>query len=180
MEPNIQQAEKKAEEIRLKYNSEGFSPFPHQKILDEFTKLRVATFDFEDETTSGAIAYDATTEGFVIYINSVKSVAEQYLALVFELGHFFLHESIIIEKTVIFDSSKDIGGGNISLISEDSLKQKMTIEANVFTSNIVMPQTLVTEAWQRLKTVEDCASIFNVPVIEMAIRLKNLGLLKEE
>lgn len=177
--PNIKRAQEEADTVRLKYNSEGVSPFPYERITKDYKNLNISYLNIEDNV-SGAILFDKASSTFNIFINSLKPKTRQHFTLAHELGHFFLHRQVILDDGGIVDGDKTLDGTKILFRLDDAKSTCLEVEANNFASSLIMPKELVIEAWERLKNIEDCANIFNVSLLAMTIRLTKLGLIKEE
>ncbi len=180
MKPDIENGEQEADAIREKYNPDGLSPFPHEKIIEDHPELKISFFDMEEDNVSGAILFNIERKIFHIFINSLKPKSRQHFTLAHELGHFFLHKESIKTEEIMIDGEKSLDGGKILFLLDEEKSTCLEIEANHFATNLIMPASLVVEAWERLKKIEDCAEVFNVSVIAMTMRLEKLGLIKEE
>ncbi len=172
--------EKIAQEVREKYNPQNLSPFPYQNVIAANVELTVAFFPFSGEgikSLSGAIYFDIDANKFNISINEDQAKTRQYFTLAHELGHYFLHKDEIKKEGIIVDT--EFFDGNRALLRPNELKESSILEteANQFAAALIMPADLVKRAWEELKSVEECAKVFNVSTSAMSIRLERLHLL---
>lgn len=170
---------KKAEEIARLYNPDGLSPFPFDKIILDKTDLQIIHSDKLNDKISGAIVFDEDKNKFFVFVNTKKPQTRQYFTLAHELGHYFLHISIIKDNGIIVDE-ENILDGNSALFRMDEPRSNQQIEreANNFAAALIMPEQFVRKVWDKLKNVEECANIFNVSILAMSIRLEKLGLVE--
>lgn len=170
--------EVRADEIRKKYNPDNLSPFPYQNVEKENEDLNISFFSFVDElkTMSGAISFDEESSKFTIYINQDKPGNRQHFTIAHEIGHYFLHKEIVRSEKLIIDH--EFFDGKRALFRLDNAESsRIETEANYFAASLIMPAELVEKAWRELGSVEECASVFNVSVSAMSIRLERLKLL---
>lgn len=168
----------KAEDLAAKYNPEGYSPFPFEKIEADNDDLKILFSDNLDANISGAIIYDENDKIFAILVNKLKPDTRTHFTVAHELGHYFLHKEIIRQSKAIVDGDNTLDGQNI-LYRADTLENKSVLEteANNFAASLIMPEKLVRMVWEKLKDVEECARVFKVSVSAMSIRLERLKLL---
>lgn len=166
-----------AEKIANQYNPEGFSPFPFEKIQGDKKDLSIFINDQMGDDISGAIMFDAENDNFSILINKNKPKTRQHFTIAHEVGHYFLHQNEIKNNPFI-DGDNNLDSGNILYRADNYPSNQLETEANNFAASLIMPEKLVRRAWNDIQDVEKCASIFNVSVSAMAIRLERLGLLK--
>lgn len=165
----------KAEAIRQKYNPEGLSPFPFQKITDSCKDLQIAVFDLP-EGLSGAIVFDKDTKIFNILVDRTKPETRQYFTIAHELGHYFLHKERIRAEEALIDNDNTLESRALFRL-DDQEHSHIETEANNFAAELIMPRELVERAWNTFHSVEDCARIFNVSIVAMSIRLEKLHLI---
>lgn len=170
----------KAEEIRREYNPKDLSPFPYKNIEERNTNLKIYITPFHDGIVdiSGATLYNKETKLFTISINKTKAETRQHFTLAHELGHYFLHEEILKEDEIIVDEDRNLDGNRMLLRRDNAEYDRIEAEANNFAASLIMPEELVKGAWGKLKSVEECAKVFNVSVSAMSIRLEKLKLLQ--
>lgn len=169
---------KKAEEIAEKYNSNSLSPFPYETITSDKKDLHIFLTDKLNEKISGAIIFD---EGaFTILINKTKPQTRQNFTIAHELGHYFLHQEELKNehKGILIDEEYSLDGTTNILLREDQpiTRTRIEIEANNFAASLLMPEKVVRRVWESIKDIRECASIFNVSISAMSIRLERLGL----
>ncbi|MBI4836740.1 MAG: ImmA/IrrE family metallo-endopeptidase [Candidatus Abawacabacteria bacterium] len=166
----------KAEEIQRLFNPSFFSPFPYQNILDKFSDLKIFLIDL-DQGVSGVIRYEENLKEFHIFVDQKKSETRQHFTIAHELGHYFLHQDIIKKENLIVDGDNIFDTGGMLFRLDGVPGTQFEMEANEFAATLIMPESLVREAWEKLKSVDDCASIFHVSPLAMSIRLEKLALL---
>jgi Zn-dependent peptidase ImmA (M78 family) len=171
----IEEIDKMAEELVLKYNPEGFSPFPFEKIEADIPELKILYSDKLDPNISGAIIYEENI--FAIIINKLKPETRMHFTIAHELGHYFLHKDHIINSKAVIDGESSLDGQVILYRDDNANRAILETEANNFAATLIMPEELVKEVWYKLKEVETCAKIFKVSVSAMSIRLERLKLL---
>jgi Zn-dependent peptidase ImmA (M78 family) len=171
----LEQVYEKAEEIRLKYNPEGLSPFPYENIESAFSDLKVYFLELP-ERVSGAISFDKEDSTYKIIINSSKPKTRQHFTVAHELGHYFLHGKVIQSEEIVIDGDGTLEGNKVLFRLDDAESNRIETEANNFAASLIMPKDLVVKAWKSLGDVEECAKIFNVSISAMSIRLERLGL----
>ncbi len=173
--PDIQKAQRMAEEKIEKYNPEGLSPFPFEKIEEDRSDLNIVLISL-NSNFSGVIEFNKEKNEFTIFANIDKPKTRQYFTIAHELGHYFLHQDIIKREDIIIDSENS--SGNRELFRLDFYKHtKIETEANNFAASLIMPTDLVKKAWKIFESVEECAKVFNVSVSAMSIRLEKLNLI---
>lgn len=173
--PDIQNAQRRAEEIIEKYNPEGLSPFPFEKIEEDRRDLSIVLISLSSNL-SGVIEFNKDKNEFTIFVNIDKSKTRQYFTIAHELGHYFLHQDTIRKEEIIIDSENS--SGNRELFRLDVYKYtKIETEANNFAASLIMPTDLVKKAWKIFENVEECAKVFNVSVSAMSVRLEKLNLI---
>lgn len=167
-----------AEELAKKYNPDGLSPFPYEEIEKDKKDLHIFYSEQLSENLSGAIIFDKDDNDFSVIINKNKPETRKNFTIAHELGHYFLHLEIIKEQEIFIDGENSLDSNNILFRLDNAKSSQLEIEANNFAASLLMPADLVTKAWETLKSVEECAKIFNVSVSAMSIRLERMGLLK--
>ncbi|MDD2572763.1 MAG: ImmA/IrrE family metallo-endopeptidase, partial [Eubacteriales bacterium] len=103
----------KAEDLAAKYNPEGYSPFPFEKIEADNDDLKILFSDNLDANISGAIIYDENDKIFAILVNKLKPDTRTHFTVAHELGHYFLHKEIIRQSKAIVDGDNTLDGQNI-------------------------------------------------------------------
>lgn len=178
MEENIKNAIKKGEEIAKKYNPDTLIPFPFEEILKDNTDLKIEVSHLlqkRDENISGLLAYRKIEEQdkFKIFINNSKSQNRIYFTIAHELGHYFLHKEKLMEIGLVVDDDQVLEIFRL----DTGLSDEEEREANNFAATLTMPADKVTEIWNLLHDVDECAKFFQVSVLAMSIRLNNLKLI---
>lgn len=173
---NREQIFQLAQKIQLKFNPELLSPFPYQNILQVHRDVKIFLLDL-DHGISGVIKYDKKVNEFHIFIDRKKSETRQHFTMAHELGHYFLHADIIKKEDLIVDSDNIFDSTRMLFRLDGVPGSQIEMEANEFAAVLIMPDASVKEAWEKLCSVDDCASIFHVSPLAMSIRLEKLGLL---
>lgn len=163
--------EEKAE--RLLIDANCFSAPIDVRKCAEHLSIELQDLDL-DHDVSGFIIIkkDSSTIGY----NKANPAKRIRFTLAHELGHFMLHSDdvpLFIDKTERFNRDGNSSTGEI-------MRER---EANAFAAALLMPEKLVREQVETLKTADDnnyikeLASKFGVSNQAMTIRLTNLGLL---
>lgn len=164
----------KAKELREEYNPNNLSPFPFENFLRDHPDLLILSTDTLPEEVMGAILYRSDANKYVVYISNTRTKAQQHFTTAHELGHYMLHGELLKgveghvdrhDMEVMFDKERP------DITSENEK------EANGFALELLTPKEDVKKAWRKIKSIEGCAEIFNVPPSIMAVRLEKLGLI---
>src|SRR3989344_9160750 len=136
----------KACEILQKYNPGVIAPFPFENIYQGEKNLEAHFLEL-DEEVSGSINYDATLKKFKILINTCKPATRQYFALGHELGHFYLHQHVLLKEKILIDGDSLL---NKSMLFRSDTPEFGEIEfaANQFAANLLMPEDNIKRAWE--------------------------------
>lgn len=152
-----------AEQLSRRYNPEGLSPYPFDNIQKDKKDLKIQLTEKLPDSVSGIIGLFEKLDNFVIFVNKNKPATKRNFTIACELGHYFLHQKEIKKNLMIIDQ-------------DEASSTKLKIEASSFAASFLMPADIVKKAWGKLKDVEECAQVFNVPVEAMTTRLSRLGL----
>jgi Zn-dependent peptidase ImmA (M78 family) len=120
-----------------------------------------------DQQTSGMIACDKITGDCVITVNNTHPTTRQRFTMAHEIAHFVLHRDIIgngVTDNASYRKEGDYG-----------LAQKYESEANNFAAEIIMPEELVKDYWNKNPNISEFAEAFLVSKNAAKIRLKYLG-----
>ncbi|HVA96541.1 MAG TPA: ImmA/IrrE family metallo-endopeptidase [Candidatus Acidoferrales bacterium] len=162
------------EQIAQKYNPQGLSPFPFEKIQEANNDLKIYIATLDDQI-SGAIGFNENV--FNIFINNNKPKTRQHFTTAHEVGHYFLHKDIIKKQQVLVDSDQYLDGNSFLYRLDSAEPTQIETEANNFAASLIMPEGLVRKAWESIKNIEECAKIFNVSTSAMSVRLERLTLI---
>jgi len=167
-----------AEEIAERFNPDGLAPFPFDKIQNAIDNLNIFIASLES-SMSGATVYDINRDDFKILVNKNKSDSRQYFTIAHELGHYFLHKKLLHDQKMIIDTddAMNVTGGILYRLDGDSANNRIEAEANYFAATLIMPEKLVSKAWEITRDIQECARIFKVSVSAMSIRLEYLNLI---
>jgi Zn-dependent peptidase ImmA (M78 family) len=166
-----------AEELALKYNPYNVAPFPYEHITADHPDLQVYFTVLDDDDISGATLYQAGE--FSILINTNKPATRQHFSLGHELGHYFLHQDLLKQQSAIVDGDEFLDAPSVLYRLDDDEIRRVETEANNFAASLLMPADLARRAWRATTDIEECARIFQVSPVAMAIRLVQLGLVSE-
>jgi Zn-dependent peptidase ImmA (M78 family) len=172
---NLEEISRFGEELAVQYNPEGLSPFPFEHIQKDRKDLSIYVTEMEDNDISGVISFDKEQTNFKILVNTTKAFTRRHFTIAHELGHYFLHQELIKQETVLVDGDDSLRQ-NMLFRLDSAEYSRIESEANNFAASLIMPKELVLKAWDTFKNVEECAKIFNVSVTSMSIRLERLGL----
>lgn len=134
--------------------------------------IRVSNALFSDDTLSGLISKRG--HNISILVNQSDHPFRKRFTIAHELGHHFLHltettDVDIVEKVDLFRATIPVEGAAISSRTNE-------IQANQFAAALLMPKTLLQEAYTNAKEVFSLARLFNVSEEAMSYRLHGLGL----
>jgi Zn-dependent peptidase ImmA (M78 family) len=179
-----EECELKANEVRKEFNPKDLAPFPYENISDVKNDVEILFGDFDEESLisiSGVIFYKEPENSFKIMINSVKSKTRQNFTIAHELGHYFLHQDVLKSAKVIVDDDNYVENKRVLYSTEDiKNRDQIEFEANFFAAALLMPKNLVSDAWNRIADIKECADIFGVSQLAMTIRLTRLGFLNDD
>ncbi|MCM3006704.1 ImmA/IrrE family metallo-endopeptidase [Priestia koreensis] len=174
----VKWAEKKANNLLESLNINQI-PIPVNEIAQKLN-IKISYEPFEGDL-SGVLYRDNSHT--IIGVNSNESDKRQRFTIAHELGHFILHEGEQLHVDhnfkVNFRDSVSSQGAKLA-----------EIEANAFAASLLMPESLVREAYETTilngvdpftddhsEEVDLLAKLFNVSQTAMLIRLGKLGLL---
>lgn len=190
-----EEASQQGERIASQFNPTGITPFPFDAIFRAHPNLLIIENKLSDSYLS-TIFYlskpiarpveDSKSESQVPYEYAIvvdEDLADEIrnFSLAHSLGHYFLHseemkvspEKAFLDRESYFDDSIGIEVGTPLPESRRKLEQ----EANRFAFSLLMPEETVRRVWETVnKDVDKIASVFNVSVVVMSLRLKRLGL----
>ena len=172
----IEEVQQKAEDMATRYNPEGLSPFPFENIPRDKKDIQILLNDGMPDDVSGIAGFFPEKQGFAILINKNKPPARRYFTIAHELGHYFLHQEEM-RRNPFVDKDPFLDRGGMPFRYDSETAARLEMEANNFGASLIMSAELVKKAWSKLKSVEECAEVFNVSVEAMSIRLTKLGLL---
>lgn len=177
----IKRAQEVAEEKIKEYNPKKLSPFPFEEIERNKDDLDIVLVPSnKDIFFGGFIEFDENKNKFTIFVNTKKPRTKQRFAIAHELGHYFLHQDIIMKEKILFSNEDFLSGSCNYEIKHEIEKCEIEIEANKFAASLIMPTKIVEEAWKIFRNVQGCAKIFKVSASAMSIRLEDLNLISDE
>lgn len=165
-----------AEKYATIYNPDNLTPFPYENITKSHEDLDILYLDPDDDNVSGVILYEESANKFSILINATKHLNRQHFTLAHELGHYFLHPEILKQEKGFIDSDSSLDTTNILYRLDNAVQNRYETEANHFAASLLMPSSLVHDAWEVVNDIEECAKLFKVSTIAMTIRLTELEL----
>ncbi len=130
--------------------------------------IRVNNAKFSDENLSGLVAKRGSN--VTILVNQSDVPFRKRFTIAHELGHHFLHllsDGDFVDTQV--DLFRDAEAG-------ESAPKSVEVQANQFAAALLMPETLVRQAFEKTQSLPELARLFNVSEEAMAIRLGRLGL----
>ena len=169
----IEKASEMGEEMARKYNPETLISFPFGDIESKHPDLDIFLSDLskvskEGDDISGLVYFK--DEAFKILVDKNKPRNRQYFTIAHELGHYFLHDEQLREKSLIVDSDP------ILYRFDNGLSNTEEAEANFFAGSLLMPKDRVRLVWKKTKSIERCADFFEVSLSAMSVRLEVLKL----
>lgn len=145
-------------------SSNGIHAYPVDPLLiAQKSGIEVKNAEFVDQNISGLISKFGNQ--ISIFVKHDDSPNRKKFTIAHELGHFFLHLQEADGDFVEFRGYTQY---------ETPHKE---IEANQFAGALLMPQSLVEEAWHRGLGISEMAKHFGVSQDSMKYRLVNLGYL---
>ncbi len=174
---SVSDAIRRAEQVVNEFNPNGLVPFPFRLIEEKYGDVSIFVAELPPEV-SGAIRFRSEESKFEIFINASKPETRQYFTIAHEIGHYFLHGDLIKKEDVVVDDDLLFDGNKALYRMDDAEHSAIETEANNFAAALIMPEPLVRRAWETLKSVEECASLFKVSVVAMSIRLEKFRLLQ--
>jgi Zn-dependent peptidase ImmA (M78 family) len=175
---NLDEIRRQAEDLARKYNPEGKVPFPYLKLGEDYSDLKIAQWEKFKVGENGSIVFLEDKKTYIIIINKNLSFANKNFTTAHELGHYFLHSQLVRKNETKIDGDLLISKNYELPIIRDETERAIEAEATNFAASLIMPTELVTQLWENLKDVQECAHVFGVPLAAMIIRLESLGLLE--
>jgi len=126
---------------------------------------------FTEDGISGLIA--KRDNNTMILVNSNDSPYRKRFTIAHEVGHFLLHLTGTDGEVVDYEADLFRLHDSEENVSTERLKE---IEANQFAAALIMPAEHVMEKWEKTRSVEDLARMFNVSTEAMGYRIATLGL----
>lgn len=135
------------------------------KVVDIAIELGLAVYSatYNSDNLSGKIILDKKYGGpcgYAIFVNADHSKNRQRFTIAHEVAHYLLHKD-------------QIGDGIIDdALYRSGLSNKQEVEANKLAADILMPWLLIYKFMDdKIKSIADLASIFQVSESAMSIRL---------
>lgn len=170
----LQEIAELGEQYARKYNPGNIAPFPYENITAAYDDLDIFFTDLDDDDVSGVSLFK--DKRFAIIVNTTKPETRQHFTLGHELGHYFLHKTLLRKEQSIVDGDTWLDGPNILYRVNGAENMLLELEANNFAGSLLMPADLVRRAWDVTHSIEECAALFRVSVVAMSVRLTRLGL----
>jgi len=162
------------EEYARQYNPDAIAPFPHQNIEEAFPDLEIYFAEIDETNVSGATLFK--DDKYIILVNIKNHPTRQHFTLGHELGHYFLHKTILKHEKGIMDGADVLDGVKVLYRMDDAETQRIETESNNFAASLLMPAHLVYKAWEATGSIQKTAKIFKVSPVAMSLRLAQLGL----
>lgn len=168
-------AQQLAAEIAATYNPDKLAPFPYENILETHDDLSIVYTSLDDKNISGVILLK--DDAYFILINTLKHTNRQNFTLGHELGHYFLHKHLLKENSdSLVDSDEYLENNGVLYDMDEAERDTIEREANQFASALLMPESLVRDAWSATNNIVRLAQIFQVSVVAVSKRLTELKL----
>ena len=136
-------------------------------------RITVHNAKFADDNLSGMVA--RRDEHVSVLVNHSDSTQRKRFTIAHELGHHFLH---LLEDGEFIDGKIDLFRDSEVDGAEITDERRREIQANQFAASLLMPETLVRSAFEKIREVSKLARAFNVSESAMIFRLRDLGLLE--
>lgn len=111
--------------------------------------------------------------GFEISVNVNDHYYRQRFTMAHELGHYYLHKSLVGQGTDDNAMYRSAAGGNFY---NTAIQKRHEHEANTFAAFVLMPDHLVQRLIQEAGSAEGLHKKLQVSEPALKIRLKSLGL----
>lgn len=161
--------ETKADDLRLS-SFETQTPIDPVKICRK-RGIDVRTATFSEEDISGLIRRFGS--GYQILVNNSHAYVRQRYTIAHELGHYCLHKDLFDDEELV-DRLVDFYRHGPD--SSEPSKHRAEIQANLFAASLLMPATLVKEAFDLTRNPKRLAEIFAVSETAMNFRVAALDL----
>ncbi len=140
-------------------------------ILANLLGMSVHNAKFADDNLVGMIAKRG--DKVTLLVNASDPPYRKRFTIAHELGHHFLH---LLEDGEFVDSEADL-----FRLPHDDQKQvapqrRREVQANMFAAALLMPSDEVEARWDKCRSVQEMARIFNVSESALGIRIDPLGL----
>lgn len=122
-----------------------------------------------DEPISGAIRYNKQKNKFEILINKDDSIQQKRFTIAHELGHYYLHKSILESETI-----------HVDMMFKGHSKEFNEKDADYFASALLMNKIALSKYYKKANSMSDLADIFNVSKSALLVRLDQLGIINNE
>lgn len=130
--------------------------------------INVYTAEFDNEV-SGAIRYDSQTKKFEIIVNKNNAEVRRRFTIAHELGHYFLHQEMLINSDVHIDTLYRLA------VQADKTTKEQEREVDYFAGALLMNRMAIEKLIENY-SVEELANIFGVSYSAMTVRLNILEL----
>ena len=122
-----------------------------------------------DNKISGAIRYNVDNDKFEILVNKNNAEVRQRFTIAHELGHYFLHESILKSSDVHIDTLYRTS------LETDTTTKEQEKEVDYFAGALLMNKMAIQKLIDNY-SIEEMAEIFEVSSSAMTVRLNILEL----
>lgn len=115
--------------------------------------------------------------GFEISVNARDHYYRQRFTMAHELGHFYLHKSLVGDGTDDNSMYRSTANGHFY---NTSIKKRHEYEANTFAAFVLMPEHLLKQLIQKNSgSIEGIDILLQVSKQALQVRLQSLGLLQK-
>lgn len=131
------------------------------------TEIGIDIFETElKKEISGAIRYDSTNRSFSILLNKKNSPKRKRFTIAHELGHYFLHKSILQNDEI-----------HIDILYRKNVNDYEEKKVDYFAGALLMNEMLLRKIYKQTDSITELSEIFDVSDSAMTVRLNVLGLL---
>lgn len=123
-----------------------------------------------DKKISGAIRYDRDNDKFEILVNKNDAIVRQRFTIAHELGHYFLHQDMLINSDIHVDTLYR------TETEIDTRIEEQEKEVDYFAGALLMNKILLEKLYDEYY-INGLAKIFKVSASAMTVRLDILGML---
>lgn len=143
---------------------------PPVDVIDIAEKNGIDVYEADlsdyEEPISGAIKYDKKTKKFEILINKNDNIQQKRFTIAHELGHYYLHKSILENDEIHVDT---MFSGNSKKFNEK--------DADYFAGALLMNKIALSKFYEKVDTMTELANIFEVSRSALLVRLDELGII---
>jgi Zn-dependent peptidase ImmA (M78 family) len=133
--------------------------------------IKINNAKFSDANLAGMIVKRGND--VTILVNHEDPPFRKRFTIAHELGHHFLH---LLQDGEYLDKEANLFRQQLADDREMTPSRRQEIQANMFASSLLMPESQVRQYWTERPSIEALAKIFSVSNEAMGYRIASLGL----